>query len=65
MVFSSCRITRRYHYELQDRATLEYANDFALNFLTNNLITYSIIWDKVIKNGPSKNCGRQPVKTFI
>ena len=23
------------------------------------------IWDKVFKNGPSKICGRQPLKTFI
>ena len=23
-----------------------------------------IIWDKVFKNGPSKICGRQPLKKF-
>ena len=23
-----------------------------------------IIWDKVFKNGPSKICGRQPLKNF-
>ena len=22
------------------------------------------IWDKVFKNGPSKICGKQPLKTF-
>ena len=22
------------------------------------------MWDKVFKNGPSKICGRQPLKTF-
>ena len=23
-----------------------------------------LIWDKVFKNGPSKTCGRQPMKKF-
>ena len=25
---------------------------------------YKTIWDKVFKNGPSKFCGRQPLKTL-
>ena len=23
-----------------------------------------LIWDKILKNGPSKICGRQPLKIF-
>ena len=26
--------------------------------------SYMISWDKVFKNGPSKICGRQPLKNF-
>ena len=35
-----------------------------LNFKIRNLMTRCIwyIWDKVFKNGPSKICGRQPLK---
>ena len=44
------------------KAGLNCADDFTLNFLINTLITSPIIWDKVFKNGTSKNCGRQPPK---
>ena len=30
----------------------------------NMINTWSIIWDKVFKNGPSKICGRQPLKNL-
>ena len=38
--------------------------DIDLVSLLLTLITLSIIWDKVFKNGSSKICGRQPLKNF-
>ena len=37
---------------------------YALTYNCNCLYSDNIIWDKVLKNGPCKICGRQPLKNF-
>ena len=36
-----------------------------LDILKLTLFNQQYIWDKVFKNGPSKICGRQPLKSFL
>ena len=35
-----------------------------LDTWTNNHSRRGVIWDKVFKDGPSKRCGRQPLKKW-
>ena len=32
--------------------------------MNNYYLIYGLTWDKVLKNGPSKICGRQPLKNL-
>ena len=41
----------------------EFSNLIALSTVLNDF-SDNIKWDKVFKNGPSKICGRQPLKNF-
>ena len=35
-----------------------------LDMMELNIFHEMYIWDKLFKNGPSKICGRQPIKNF-
>ena len=44
--------------------TLTLTQYFALENVNNRTTNNTIIWDKIFKSGPSKICGRQPLKNL-